>query len=115
MRHLHGLLSKSKPSVVFITENWLSSKFKDDEIVADFHYSVLRFDRPGRKGGGVCCIFKSDIYIRKIEHCISIKAVVLRTSMFYPFSVFKFINVCRPPNSLTSDGDYHVETFIVLS
>lgn len=47
--------------VIFVTETWFSAKISDSEIIADLPYSIVRCDRKGKRGGGVCLLIHGQI------------------------------------------------------
>ena len=60
IHELRVLLSENRISVIAITETWLNSSINDEEVYID-GYSILRRDRAGDHGGGVCLYIRSDI------------------------------------------------------
>jgi len=48
---------------VFITESWLNADITDALIDPRVLYSVIRKDRIGTRGGGVCALVKKDFKV----------------------------------------------------
>ena len=58
---LHGVVDvNGKPSVVMITESWLSSEIPDSAINIGSTYNIYRLDRP-TTGGGVAAFIASNL------------------------------------------------------
>ena len=53
-------ISAFMPDVVFVTESWLSNNINDNLLVIP-RYNLLRSDRVGRRGGGVCAWFHDNL------------------------------------------------------
>jgi len=60
------ITSQSNPNILFITETWLHANIPDDILYIP-DYSLIRVDRQGKKGGGVCAYIKEDIPHKTIE------------------------------------------------
>ena len=53
---LHHLIYSSDPSLYFITETWLTEDVTDRLLDPNDHFNIIRHDRQGRIGGGVCAL-----------------------------------------------------------
>ncbi|KAK6044486.1 hypothetical protein COOONC_18009, partial [Cooperia oncophora] len=71
----------------------------------------------GRRGGGVCCIFKNSLLMRMRPHVVAPKADVLCVDTLFlsSLSPVRFIIVYRPPRSCTSDDDSLLDLLATLS
>ena len=57
----HTAVALKKPSIICITETWLTPDIQNLEILSDSEYSVYRKDRPQRRGGGVLTAIHNSI------------------------------------------------------
>lgn len=55
---LRILADMNKPDFICITESWLNISHSD-ACVSISEYSIMRKDRPGKRGGGICVYHKS--------------------------------------------------------
>ena len=60
---LHNLLYVENYNFVFITESWLNSDITVALIDPHALYSVIRKDRIGARGGGVCALIRKDFTV----------------------------------------------------
>jgi hypothetical protein len=58
----HNILSHDQPSIVIVTETWLTDVITDGILTDGNSYSIFRRDRVGRHGGGVCICINNDIF-----------------------------------------------------
>ena len=58
-------VSNYKPSVIMVTESWLTDCISDDLIALD-RYHLFRSDRLDRRGGGVCTWILDSFQPRRI-------------------------------------------------
>ena len=60
---LHHILYTVQIDCVFITETWLSSNVSDGLLDPRSEFTIVRHDRSGGRGGGVCVIIKKSYTI----------------------------------------------------
>jgi len=53
---LHECIDRLKPEFFFISETWFSNDITNAMIVPNDLYHVVRADRQGKCGGGVCAL-----------------------------------------------------------
>jgi len=53
---LNFIIYQFNPLFIFITEGRLSDDFNNSLIVSDKNYKIIRNDRNGKRGGGVCAL-----------------------------------------------------------
>ena len=58
--------SLRNPSVICITETWLSEEV-EDYLIAIPGYRMFRTDRKGRRGGGTAIYVKSHLNVQRLE------------------------------------------------
>ena len=87
---LRSLITLEYPSIVFITETWLSSCIPDDDIFVD-HYNCFRGDRTSGLGGGTL------IYIHE---CFSATQIAVKQCSSLGDSVWCILNLSENQNIL---------------
>ncbi|KAK6044708.1 endonuclease/exonuclease/phosphatase family protein, partial [Cooperia oncophora] len=108
---LHCLIEILKPGIIFITETWLTSKIADSELCSVFPYSVVRKDRVGKTGGGVCALLHNFFLYDEVKFdCKVLSADVLCFDVFLPSSrnhrfLLIFLLIYRPPQSTLSQDE----------
>jgi len=92
---LHECIDRLKPQFFFISETWFSSDITDAMIVPNDMYHVVRTDREGRCGGGVCAL------INKMYNIIPVPTVdnveIVAFDVVCATSKFRFVVCYRPP------------------
>ena len=85
--------------MIFITESWLNPAISDGEICGNCPYKVVRKDRLGRKGGGVCALVHCSFVFEKVcYNSRNLLCDVVCFDVFLPsMEKHRFIAVYRPP------------------
>jgi len=68
LHELQNCLKSSTPSIVCITETWLSSEVSDQSILGGLDYKTFRCDRSNKPGGGVLILTNN----QQISSCIPV-------------------------------------------
>ena len=63
---LNFLLESLEYDVICVTETWGTSLIPDSLFLNGSFYSIVRCDRPGRYGGGVCIFIKSSLKFKSV-------------------------------------------------
>lgn len=96
------IASLRSPSIVCVTETWLSSSV-DSSLVTISGYNVCRDDRSFRRGGGTAVYVRSDLDFKSIGicdlHALGCNCVCLDL----PYLQLLVICVYIPPNLLVND------------
>ncbi|EYB97204.1 hypothetical protein Y032_0142g2297 [Ancylostoma ceylanicum] len=91
---------------VVITETWLTSKILDSEVIGCLPYTLLRVDRSKRRGGGVCCLIKTNYAARKIDHTVTLTADLLHIELFsFNLPHLNLVGIYRPPKNSSLEDD----------
>ena len=61
------LLNTSAYKLVFVTETWFQDDVTDSMISNGDRYHIIRCDRSGRRGGGVCALVCKDIKYSRVS------------------------------------------------
>ena len=93
-----------KPSVLFVTETWLSPKIFSSELTSDLPYTVLRCDRASR-GGGVCVLYRNHLSISIFNTSRVSKCDLLSLDVHSPSASPTRIILCYRPPNLNSQGN----------
>lgn len=113
---LHSFLAIRNPDIVFITETWLNSKILNSELVGGHPYNVVRSDRSGHKGVGVCCLVKHGLLIYPTgtgEQLYSDLICFDVRSKGSPCST-RFILLYRPPGFSVEEDTKLIDSIYVL-
>lgn len=95
INQLEALLLSHNPHIVVITETWLHSNIRDEDLVPPA-YKIFRKDRSTR-GGGVAVLIKSDIPATRLPEVVDNECVCVRLYLFG--CSFVLYTVYRPPNA----------------
>ena len=106
------LLNTSAYKLVFVTETWFQDDITDSMISNGDRYHIIRCDRSGRRGGGVCALVCNDIKYSTVSLSDTQKQLLIQSCCdLICFDViwlnfkYRFILVYRPPHSsgITND------------
>lgn len=113
---LHLFLCINKPDIVFITETWLNSKIADSEIIADLPYNITRVDRKQRRGGGVCCLVRKDLFYTSGPPTALLASDCLCLDLFSADMMVKtrIVLVYRPPNLSVLEDEELINALYIL-
>ncbi|KAK6045095.1 hypothetical protein COOONC_17400, partial [Cooperia oncophora] len=104
-----GELVKTKdiPNLAKRGSNAPSFKIADSELCSVFPYSVVRKDRVGKTGGGVCALLHNFFLYDEVKFdCKVLSADVLCFDVFLPSSRnHRFLLIYRPPQSTLSQDE----------
>lgn len=90
------IASSRSPSIIAVTETWLSEEIPD-HLISIYSYTVLRADRKARVGGGVCVFVSNSFTATKLEitnHPDYFESLWL----FFPKTRLLFVCAYVPPN-----------------
>ena len=99
---LYDALITYKPSLIGLTETWLSNDTSDSEISLP-NMSVLRVNR-NSNGGGVALYFSSHFSVYKLRDCFNSSDSLWCAFSLTNNDVCLLAVIYRPPNN-TSDAD----------
>ena len=68
--HVCDLVISERLDILAITEAWLTDDYRDNHVLADIKTTLPGFDlhcapRLGRRGGGICIIFRKEFIIKE--------------------------------------------------
>jgi len=92
---LHECIDRLKPEFFFICETWFSSDITNSMIVPNDMYHVVRFDREGKSGGGVCALISKMYNIIPVSTPDNVEIVAF--DVVCPSCKFRFVVCYRPP------------------
>ena len=100
-----------KYDVICVTKTWGSSQIPDSLLLDGSFYSIVRCDRVGRPGGGVCIFIKSCLKYKcvKIQPVPNIDIVCIDLLGFE--NKYRFVNCYVPPRSC-SVTEIHLKEFV---
>jgi exonuclease III len=112
---LSGIVSVNNPSVIMITETWLSKNIPDSAIKIGNNYEIFRLDKDNL-GGGILAYISSYIRVERITHLEETGKEVLwlvlkppRTPR--PFSTIIVVIVYYPPGQ-RRENDYEMIEYL---
>ncbi|KAJ3652588.1 hypothetical protein Zmor_018540 [Zophobas morio] len=109
---LSVLVQSLKPTLIMLSESWLSPAIPDTLVING--YTLLRDDRDGRRGSGVC-IFVADLICSSFTINILSSEIGKNEALFLKLSnsSISFVLGCiyRPPDSAIGD-DRKLFTFV---
>jgi len=102
----HVLYSDSSIDCVCVTESWLQDGITDSLLDPKQAYSVLRYDRAGHRGGGVCVFVKGcyNVIRKKVQH-VPDNVELVCFDLLDSDVVYRMFVVYRPP-SVSSSASY---------
>ena len=83
------------PSVICITESWLCSDIKDNEIYIP-GYQVVRLDR-NRNGGGVLMYVSVDLHFSVLSNPDNLELLTIAVSLSTKACIFLFLQTTKFP------------------
>ena len=92
---LHECIDRLKPQFFLISETWFSSDITDAMIVPNNMYHVVRTDRVGKCGGGVCALINKMYNIIPVPTADNVEIVAF--DVVCATSKFRFVVCYRPP------------------
>ena len=99
---LHAYLNQLKPTLLFVSETWLSSKYPDSLLTADLPYYLCRADRK-KRGGGTAIFISNLLTFSKVPTLADCDFSIACADIFYHnIEQLRICAVYRPP-SLSAD------------
>jgi hypothetical protein len=94
---LHAAIDTLNPDFIFLTETWLNNEITDSMLVPSNRFHVVRTDRSGRIGGGVCALVSKHFNVAPLQ--IVERVEVAAFDIIFPSTCIKyrFIVCYRPP------------------
>ncbi len=104
LAQFHTTVALKKPSIICITETWLTSEVQNLELLSDSEYSVYRRDRPQGRGGGVLTAIHNSIKSKIREDLNSgniLHNEILVVELKLPkLPKIALVNMYRPPSDV---------------
>ena len=94
---LHECVDRLKPEFFFISETWFSNDITNAMIVPNDLYHVVRTDRQGKCGGGVCALISKMFNIIPVPIDTADNVEIAAFDVVCPTSKFRFVVCYRPP------------------
>jgi hypothetical protein len=95
----HHFLYSGEHDVILVTESWLKDTIPTSLVDPEQAYNVLRCDRKGRGGGGVCVLVAKDIQCVEVSIPEQFSTVEMCcVDIFYHGKTCRILNVYRPPD-----------------
>ena len=91
----HCLLDCDNYDIIFVTETWLSAAISNGLIDPSLRYNILRRDRSGSAGGGVCIAVTKRISYTEVTTVADVE--LLAIDVIVRRCKYRFIVVYRPP------------------
>ena len=88
--------------IIMVTESWLASSTTNGLLDPDNRFFIFRYDRPLRKGGGVCIFVKRTLEVINIEivkndNNAHIETEIVCVDIIINKGKYRLITVYRPP------------------
>ena len=113
MDELNAFAASLCPAIMALTETWLSESITDEQIDVTSYAKAFRADRRGsRKGGGVCCYVRDDIFCKQILNVLLPPDSIECLGLILPTCKLVIILVYIPPN-LSSAENKNVLNFFL--
>jgi len=98
LAELHHVLHAGKYDCILITETWLNENIANGLLDPQSHYNIVRKDRSGGRGGGVCALVRKCYDIVPINaHEKFSKLDVLGFDLLHYQPTVRIILIYRPP------------------
>lgn len=99
----------NNPSIVIITESWLSSDIPTTAIKLKDSHNTHRKDRTNRQGGGVVAYIQNDLHSKRLLHLEDDEKEVLWLKLLpkrlpRPFSCMAVAGIYFPPGNTVAEG-----------